>query len=123
MTKGIAEIVRDCVEALKWADRQFSALVTEDDGDGVFARGVRGELAGFGIGRDKLRAAIKGADHLEAVQTPQEESGFRIERTKDDPSLVRVINVHGSFLVKVAPDTSAPFKSGSAVQTPPTEKE
>jgi hypothetical protein len=96
MTKGIADVIREM--------RRFT-------------------MSRRGCDIAIVEQVEEWADHLEAVQTPQEESGFRIERTKDDPSLVRVINVHGSFLVKVAPDTSAPFKSGSAVQTPPTEKE
>lgn len=49
----------DVLRALKWAERQLRALVTEDDGSGAFVRGTGTELAGFGQGMKNLRNVIK----------------------------------------------------------------
>lgn len=51
----------EMLEALKWAERQLRALVTEDNGYGAFIRGTGVELAGFGLGMEKIRAAIAKA--------------------------------------------------------------
>ncbi len=48
----------ELVAALKWADRQLNALVTEDDGSGTFIRGTGTELGGFCIGRDAMRSIL-----------------------------------------------------------------
>lgn len=47
--------------ALDWARRKLSALVTEDDGNGAFIRGTGTELAGFGAGMDRIKAALRAA--------------------------------------------------------------
>lgn len=63
-----AFIVRACnsheelLVALKWAERQLRALVTEDDGAGAFIRGSGMELAGFGAGVCAMQAAIANAE-------------------------------------------------------------
>ena len=52
----------DLLDSLTWAERQLRALVTEDDGSGAFIRGTGTELAGFGAGVEKMRAAIAKAE-------------------------------------------------------------
>lgn len=52
----------DLLDALKWAERQLFALVTDDDGSGAIIRGTSTELAGFGAGVGKMRAAIAKAE-------------------------------------------------------------
>ncbi len=51
----------DLLNALKWAERQLRALVTEDDGTGVFIRGTGTEVAGFGAGVEMIRSALAKA--------------------------------------------------------------
>lgn len=47
------------LESLIWAEKQLHSLVTEDEGSGSFIRGTGTELAGFHLGMDKLRKAIR----------------------------------------------------------------
>jgi hypothetical protein len=69
----------ELLEALKWAERKFRVLVTEDDGSGVFIRGTGTELAGFGAGVEKMRAAIKKADGADARVSSTPGTFFDIE--------------------------------------------
>lgn len=51
----------ELLAALKWAEKQLRALVTEDD-EAVFIRSTGTELAGFSAGMRRIRAAIARAE-------------------------------------------------------------
>jgi hypothetical protein len=115
MTKGIAEIVR---EMRDWARHS----------------GVDGWCA---ITPQTLR---KWADHLEAVQTPQEEKPERlviflyllmrdslvtgeVERLMSEANIDKTPVFSATHLENYARELAARLSPGSAVQTPPTEKD
>jgi hypothetical protein len=133
MTKGIAE------QIAKWrayADDLCDAGGEPDDT----------------CGRDKARAEIYracattleklAADHLEAVQTPQEEKLQELERERDElyahqldyakllmqandgePTITIRSAIHRLFTRRMELERDVARLSGSAVQTPPTEKD
>lgn len=47
------------LQAARWAEFYLKQLVTEDEGSGSFVRGTGTELAGFSLGMDALRKAIR----------------------------------------------------------------
>ena len=59
LTTLATQIREEDAQVLIWAERQLRALVTDDDGNGAFIRGTGVEMAGFGVGMEKLRATIR----------------------------------------------------------------
>lgn len=82
--------VKNALTSLEWAERQLSALVTEDNGSGTFVRSTGTELAGFSVGRDALRTAIQNVRDYSGSQHEQILSCIR-EMVEDKSCRIVVI--------------------------------